>query len=40
MTNYREIVRLNSLRINNCRITVSTGVARQTVITTLQWAAA
>ncbi len=40
MTNYREIVRLNRLRINNCRITASTDVTRQTAIATLQWAAA
>lgn len=40
MTNYREILRLSSLGINNSRITASMGIARQTVITTLQRAAA
>ena len=39
MTNYREILRLSSLGINNSRITASMGIARQTVITTLQRAA-
>ena len=36
MTNYREILRLDSLRINNSTIAVSTGHSRQTVITVLQ----
>ena len=40
MTNYREILRLSSLGINNSQITESLGIARQTVITTLQRAAA
>jgi len=40
MTNYREILRLSSLGINNSRITESLGISRQTVITTLQRAAA
>jgi transposase len=40
MTNYREILRLSSLGINNSKITESLGIARQTVITTLQRAAA
>jgi transposase len=40
MTNYREILRLSSLGINNSMITESMGIARQTVITTLQRAAA
>ena len=35
MTNYREILRLDSLRINNSKIAVSTGHSRQTVITVL-----
>lgn len=40
MTNYREILRLSSLGINNSQITESMGIARQTVISTLQRAAA
>jgi len=40
MTNYREILRLTSLGINNKRIAESMGIARQTVITTLQRAVA
>lgn len=39
MTNYREILRLSSLGTNNSQITESMGIARQTVITTLQRAA-
>lgn len=39
MTNYREILRLRSLGINHSRIAESMGVARQTVVTTLQRAA-
>jgi len=38
MTNYREILRLRSLGINNKQIAESMGIARQTVITTLQTA--
>ena len=40
MTNYREILRLTSLGINNKQIAESMGIARQTVITTLQRAVA
>ena len=40
MTNYREILRLRSLGINHSRIAGSMGVARQTVVTALQRAAA
>jgi len=40
MTNYREILRLRSLGINHTQIAESMGVARQTVVTTLQRAAA
>jgi transposase len=40
MTNHREILRLCSLGINNSRIAESMGITRQTVITTLQRAAA
>ena len=40
MTNHREILRLTSLGINNSRIAESMGITRQTVITTLQRAAA
>jgi len=40
MTDYREILRLKSLGLNNSQITESMGIARQTVITTLQRAAA
>lgn len=36
MTNYREILRLHSLGINNTRITEACGCARSTVIATLQ----
>ena len=36
MTNYREILRLRSLGINHSRIAESMGIARQTVVTTLQ----
>ena len=38
MTNYREILRLRSLGINNKQIAESMGIARQTVITTLKTA--
>ena len=40
MTNYREILRLAGLGINNKQIAEGMGIARQTVITTLQRAAA
>ena len=40
MTNYREILRLSSLGIKNKQIAEGIGVARQTVITTLQRASA
>lgn len=40
MTNYREILRLRSLGINHSRIAEGMGVARQTVVTALQRAAA
>ena len=40
MTNYREILRLSSLGINNKRIAQGMGIARQTVVTALQRAAA
>lgn len=40
MTNYREILRLRNLGINHSRIAESMGVARQTVIATLQRASA
>jgi hypothetical protein len=40
MTDYREILRLSSLGINHSRITESRGIARQTMVTTLQWAVA
>ncbi len=40
MTNYREILRLRSLGINHSRIAESMGIARQTVVTTMQRAAA
>ena len=36
MTNYREILRLNSLRINNTQIAASCGCTRPTVIQVLQ----
>ena len=40
MTNYREILRLSSLGINHRRIAEGMGIARQTVVTALQRAAA
>ena len=40
MTNYKEILRLQSLGINNTRIAEACGCARSTVISTLQYAAA
>ena len=40
MTNYREILRLSSLGINNKQIAEGMSIARQTVITVLQRAAA
>jgi len=40
MTNYREILRLSSLGINNKQIAESMGIARQTVITAVQRAMA
>jgi transposase len=40
MTNYREILRLSSLGINNKQIAEGMGIARQTVVTALQRAAA
>lgn len=36
MTNYKEILRLHSLGINNTRIVESCGCARSTVISTVQ----
>ena len=36
MTNYKEILRLQSLGINNTRIAEACGCARSTVISTLQ----
>jgi len=36
MTNYREILRLDSLRINHSKIAASLGCSRQTVISVLQ----
>lgn len=36
MTNYREIMRLNSLGVSHVKIAQSMGIARQTVVTTLQ----
>ena len=39
MTNYKEILRLHSLGINNTRIAESCGCARSTVIAALQRAA-
>jgi len=36
MTDYREILRLRSLGLNNSQITESMGIARQTVVTTIQ----
>ena len=38
MTNYKEILRLNSLGINNTRVAESCGCARSTVIAALQQA--
>ena len=40
MTNYREILRMSSLGINNKQIAEGMGIARQTVITALQRATA
>lgn len=40
MTNYREVLRLSSLGIKNKQIAEGMGISRQTVITTLQRAAA
>jgi len=40
MTNYKEILRLQSLGINHTRIAVACGCARSTVISTLQYTAA
>jgi len=40
MTNYREILRISSLGINNKQIAEGMGIARQTVVTALQRAAA
>jgi transposase len=40
MTNYREILRLSSLGINHSQIAAGMGIARQTVVTALQRAAA
>jgi len=40
MTNYKEILRLQSLGINNTRIAEACGCARSTVISTLQYAGA
>ena len=40
MTNYREILRLSSLGINHRQIAEGMGIARQTVVTALQRAAA
>ena len=40
MTNYREILRLSSLGINHKQIAEGMGIARQTVVTALQRAAA
>ena len=36
MTNYKEILRLHSLGINNTRVAESCGCARSTVISTVQ----
>ena len=38
MTNYKEILRLHSLGINNTRAAERCGCARSTVISTVQWA--
>jgi len=40
MTDYRELLRLQSLGFNNSQIAAGAGIARQTVITTLQRAVA
>ena len=40
MANYREILRLSSLGINNKQIAEGMGIVRQTVVTALQRAAA
>lgn len=40
MTNYREVLRLQSLGFNNSKIAASAGISRQTVIRVLQRAAA
>ena len=40
MTSYKEILRLQSLGINNTRIAEACGCARSTVISTLQYATA
>lgn len=40
MTNYREIMRLRSLGLNNSQIAISAGISRPTVIATVQRAAA
>jgi orotate phosphoribosyltransferase-like protein len=40
MTNYREVLRLRSLGLNNSQITASMKISRQTVITALQRASA
>jgi len=40
MTNYREILRQRSLGINHSRIAEGMGIARQTVVTAIQRAAA
>ena len=39
MTNYREILRLKNLGLNNSQIAAGTGISRPTVINTLQKAA-
>lgn len=39
MTDYREVLRLQSLGLNNSQIAASAGIARQTVITAVQRAA-
>jgi DNA-binding NarL/FixJ family response regulator len=40
MTDYREILRLRSLGLNNSQIATATGISRPTVITTIQRAIA
>jgi hypothetical protein len=40
MTDYREILRLRSLGLNNSQIATSAGISRPTVITTVQRAIA